>query len=111
MALILNFSRSQDYKDGFCALTALQHQQDRMIPVPAWLEATSNIVRAVEGLYNQPWIQQHMSEKRHNQIIARQSLLGQELAGYTLAIGSLISRSREMLSLVRKRLEYMFFCS
>lgn len=100
MALTLNFSSPRDYKDGFKALTRLQYLQDKIIPVPAWLQASLGIVSDLETLYacldkrTDALVNQYMS------LSTELDLFKQEIEGHLLSIDCLKARSRGTLNLV-----------
>ncbi|SRR6266536_917568 len=101
MALTLDFSRRQDYTEGFIALTKLQHLQDKILPLPSRLQASLGTISALENVNSCFHKRSYSQDVKFRSVAAELSLFKLGLEGHLISLESLKSRSQGILKLVR----------
>lgn len=101
MALTLDFSRPEDYSDGFKTLSKLQYLQERILPLSARFKTSASTVAELQQL-NRTFHESEYYEK------SRFLMLGNSLnsynakyQGHLVSMDVLITRVQGILELVR----------
>jgi hypothetical protein len=97
MALTLDFSSPNDYTSGFTALRKLQHLQDKILPLPSWLQSLLGTVSELSEAFRN---ESAYLDSQCRLTCAELESLRQELNGYLVSVESLKSRSQGILKLV-----------
>jgi hypothetical protein len=101
VALTLDFSRPEDYSDGFKTLSRLQYLQERILPLSARFKTSTSTVSELQEL-NKLFCENEYYEKPRFVLLSNSlKSYNTKFHGHLVSIEALKSRVQGVLELVR----------